>query len=423
MNEQKNLLKEISDQMDSIVNHAKTKYPDKLWMFEVQKTYWQDIYHAREKGQKLIMHGPNLPPELIYAFGAVPFLLDAIPTRIASSKEGAAKYIDIAEKYVPSTLCGLDKTDIGAILSGDIEKPDAMIYASAPCDSSRVAYPAIADYLGIPAYCIDAPYRKDEKGFDYIADEMRGAVAFLEEVTGNKLDWDRFVQVIEYSNKAYDLLGKIADLRKIIPCPLPGRLLVLNELFGAMAGSPEIIDFLDVQYKIGKEMADKKQGCVRGEEKFRIIWMQNMLWSNVGILDWLEKEYGAVVIMDAFGYQTSYQIEDPWNEKEVYIGLAKRMLGAPMTHGASGPVEPWLELVENAVVDYKCNAAIFAGHVGCKHTWAAGKLIKDMVYDKFGIPTLTFDVDAVDNRYKGEDVIKESIKEYLETLIESKGAN
>ncbi|WP_094607526.1 Benzoyl-CoA reductase subunit B [Sporomusa silvacetica DSM 10669] len=422
MNEQKNLFKELSDASESIVEHARKKYPDRLWMFEVQKVYWQSVYQAHEKGLKLILHGPNMPPELIYAFGAVPFLLDCVPTRIASSKEGVARYVDIAEKYVPSSLCGLDKTDIGAILSGDIEKPDAIIYASAPCDSTRVAYPAIADHLGVPSYCIDTPYKKDERGFAYIAEEMRGAVAFLEEVTGNKLDWNRMAEVIGHSNKAYELLGKIAELRQNIPCPLPGRLLVLNELFGAMVGSPEIIDFLEAQYKIGKEAADKKEGCLEGEEKFRIMWLQNMIWSNVGILDWLEKEYGAVVIMDAFGYQASYLINDPWNEDEVFIGLAKRMLGAPMTHGASGPVEPWMELVERAITDYKCNVSFFAGHVGCKHTWAAGKLIKDMVYNKFGMSTLTFDLDAVDRRYKGEDAIKETIKEYMDTLIESKGA-
>ena len=409
MSEARNLIQEINEQIDSALAHIRDKAPERLWMVEVQKAYWQDIYEAREKGRKLIFHGPNLPPELIFAFDAVPFMLDTIPTRLASSQEGAMRYVDIAEKHVPSTLCGLDKTDIGAILSGEIGIPDAIIYAAAPCDSARSAYPAIADHLGVPSYIIDTPYKKDARGFAYIADEMRGAVAFLESVTGKKLDWNRMAQVIEYSNKAYELIGKIAELRQKVPCPLPGRFLILNMLFGAMVGSPALIDFLQTEYQIGKENADNHIGCVKGEENFRVFWCQNMVWSNVGLTDWLEKEYGAVVMMDSFGNQHSYQIDDPWNEEEVYLGLAKRMLGAPMTHGAAGPVEPWLELVERAVIDYHCNAAVFSGHVGCKHTWAANKLIKDMVYDKFGIPTLTFDVDAVDRRYVADEVIKEKL--------------
>jgi benzoyl-CoA reductase/2-hydroxyglutaryl-CoA dehydratase subunit BcrC/BadD/HgdB len=87
-----------------------------------------------------------------------------------------------------------------------------------------------------------------------------------------------------------------------------------------------------------------------------------------------------------------------------------------MIHGSSGPTEYWMDLVTEIVSEYKCNAAIFAGHVGCKHTWAVGKLIKDMVSDRFGIPILMFDVDALDPRYKGSEAIKARLKAFMETI-------
>jgi benzoyl-CoA reductase/2-hydroxyglutaryl-CoA dehydratase subunit BcrC/BadD/HgdB len=422
MSEKKNLLKDISDQIDTIIAHATNKYPERLWMFEVQKSVWQDAYYARERGQKLIMLGPNGPTELVYAMGAVPFVLDLVPTRLASSTD-SAKYIDIAEKYVPQNMCGISKLDLGVILSGDIvDKPDALIYTTTPCDSSRVAYPAIGEILGVPTYCVDTPYRKDERGFRYIAEQLRDVVALLEEVTGNKLDLDRLAEVVTRSNTAARLLSDIADLRKNIPCPLPGRLLVLNELFGSMLGSQAMIDFLRAEYAVGKAALDKKQGVTRGEEQFRLIWLQNMLWSNVGIMDWLEKEYNSVVIMDGFGYKGTNIIEDVRDEEQVFLGLAQRCMNIPMIHGASGPAQPWIELVDNTIREFKINASMFVGHVGCKHTWAAGKLIKDYVQDTFGIPTLTFDIDAIDMRYKSTDEIKVIISEYMDTLMERKAA-
>lgn len=421
MSEQKNIVKEIDEQVDGIIAHATKKYPDRLFMFEFQKAFWGAINNAHRDGKKLILLGPNFPTEIVYALDAVPFVLDTIPTRAASQKGVAEKYIDLAEKYVPATLCGIDKIDVGIMLSGDIsDKPDAMFYTVTPCDSSRVAYGAFDQHLGVPSFCVDTPYRKDARGIRYIAEQLKDAVAKLEEITGNKLDWNKMAEVIKRSNEACVLLGKIADLRKNVPCPLPGRFLVLNEMFSSMMGSQAIIDFLAAEYEMGKKALENKEAATGGEEKFRFIWLQNMLWSNVGIMDWMEKEYGAIVVMDAFGYQGGLVIENPDDQEAVFNGLARRVLAVPMIHGASGPIDPWMELTENVVRDYKVDASMFVGHVGCKHTWAAGKLIKDMVQDKFGIPTLTFDVDSIDSRYKSTEEIKAIITDYMDTLKENR---
>lgn len=72
--------------------------------------------------------------------------------------------------------------------------------------------------------------------------------------------------------------------------------------------------------------------------------------------------------------------------------------------------------------DYSVNLAMFAGHVGCKHTWAAHKIVKDVVEKKYGVPVLTFDLDSVDVRYKSVAEVKETIKEFMETL-EASGTN
>jgi len=54
--------------------------------------------------------------------------------------------------------------------------------------------------------------------------------------------------------------------------------------------------------------------------------------------------------------------------------------------------------------------------VGCKHAWAVGKLVKDMVTDQFGIPILVFDVDAMDPRYASPEAIRARIKGFMEII-------
>lgn len=175
---------------------------------------------------------------------------------------------------------------------------------------------------------------------------------------------------------------------------------------------------LEAQYQVGKYIVDKGLGAAK-EEKFRILWLQNMLWSNIGILGWLEKKYGAVVVMEAFGYQETPLFENFKNHDEVFMVLARKALALPMIHGSSGPVEDYMKLVDQCMRDYNVNVSMYVGHVGCKHTWASGKIIKDMVMEKYGIPTLTLDVDAIDSRYKNADEIKAVLSEYMNTLIEN----
>jgi len=409
------ILQYVRHSIRHIAERTAKKHPERGWMSQVQRLYWDNVCEAREKGIPLILHSPSFSPELIYAFGAVPLCLDSLAARLASLEMGVGPYVDIAQKYIPDHLCALNKTGIGLALSGDMRKPDGLIYAAIPCDSARIAYPLIAEHLGVPHFCVDTPYEQNERGYEYVANEMRGATRFLEEVTGRKLDWNRLVKVIEHSNEAYELISQIAELRKIVPCPLPGRLLVLNQVFGFQIGSPEVVEFLKAQYDMGKEKAQRNEGWLR-EEKFRIAWIQNPIWFDVGIYDWMEKQYGAMVTMDAFGFQESLPVVDPWDDTEVYKVLGKRVLRSPMPHRSSGPAEFYMEAVTQIISEYKCNAAIFAGHVGCKHTWAVAKVIKDMISDRFGIPTLTFDVDGLDPRYRGSESIKNRIKDFMEMI-------
>lgn len=415
MKKEIDVLQYVSNSMNQISDYITKKYPERQWMYQPQRFYWEKVYQAHEKGFPVIWHSLSVTPELLNAIGAVPVCLDGLASTLAALNIGVSKYIDMAQKYVPEHICAFNKTGIGLAISQDIPKPDAVIYTTTPCDSARIAYPLIAEYLNVPHFCIDTPFEENERGYEYIAHEIREAISFLEGVTGKKLDWDGLAKAIVYSNQAYELIDQIGELRKAVPCPLPSRLLVLNGIFLSMIGGPELVDFLRAQYHAGKEKAEKKEGHLT-EEKIRIAWIQNPIAFDLGILDWMEKEFGAIVTMDAFGFRKSCPIEDSSDEAKVFKGLAKRLLRIPMIHGSAGPAEIWMESVTEIVREYKCDAAIFAGHVGCKHTWAVGKLIKDMIYDQFRIPTLVFDVDALDPRYTGSETIKSRIKNFMEII-------
>ena len=131
----------------------------------------------------------------------------------------------------------------------------------------------------------------------------------------------------------------------------------------------------------------------------------------------MEKTYGAITVMDGFGYQNGLFFDEPDDWEKVKLVCAEKLLTVPMIHGATGPTEYWLKVIDKMYDEYNVNVSIFMGHVGCKHTWASGKIVTDMIQEKYGLPTLYVDVDAIDPRYKSTDELRAQISEYMESVV------
>ena len=184
-----------------------------------------------------------------------------------------------------------------------------------------------------------------------------------------------------------------------------------------MACFPEMGDLLQKELETGEMLIELGMGpCVNGE-KHRAALLQNMLWSSSGVMDWLEREYDTVAVMDAFGFQHGDLYQDLDNPRDCYLTMAKKMQNNPMIHGAAGPSENFVYLVDKIFEDYEPDVSLFVGHIGCKHTWASAKMVTDMIQNKYGIPSLYLDVDGIDGRYKSPDEIKAAIAEYMDTVV------
>ncbi|MEG2367982.1 MAG: 2-hydroxyacyl-CoA dehydratase family protein, partial [Oscillospiraceae bacterium] len=178
--------------MDYICGTVESKYarclekdPDSLWTFEIQMATWCQIRDAHKNGKKLIFFGGPVPVDLIYAFNCQPYYLDQLPLSLAPNGEIAAKYIDLCERHTNQSMCALDKIELGALLAGQYGvEPDAFVYSTVPCDSSRIAYPNMQKILNKPTFIFDTPFRRDERGQDYLIKQTHEFIAFMEEFTG-----------------------------------------------------------------------------------------------------------------------------------------------------------------------------------------------------------------------------------------------
>jgi hypothetical protein len=191
----------------------------------------------------------------------------------------------------------------------------------------------------------------------------------------------------------------------------------MNGTTNAMSCFPEMGNLLEQELATGQMMMELGMGPCPDGEKHRVALLQNMLWSFSGVMDWMEREYGAVTVMDAFGYQHGELYEHLDDRHDCWLTIARKMQNSPMIHGAAGPTENYIYLVDKIFQDYNPDVSIFLGHIGCKHTWASAKIVTDMIQERFGIPSLYLDVDGIDGRYKTKDEITGALAEYFDTVV------
>lgn len=404
----------IAERLASLRDQAAEKGLEEAVVFGIQADYFKRAAQAKERGEPIAWLNFCPPPELFWAMDIVPVYVEGT-FRILSmgSPEDVCRYIDLAEQYIPDYICSSDKATLGAALAGDIPLPDLIVHTSHPCDSALSTFPTIAEYFGIPHFCIDVPYWSSERAYQYLEDELWSLVEFLEGKTKRNLDHDKLKQIARYSSDAHTYILKYNELRQAIPCPLSGKDLIQDRgIFRRMTGTPELVDYVKKRYEWTKQKVAKRKGAI-AQEKIRLIWAHAMP-PETSLYQWLEEKYGAVSIMEMMSNFSIQPIEDPSNLKSIFRGLAIKTVSMPMGRESRGPWEYYGDVLLEACREYKADGAVWAGHVACKNAWGISKLIKDKIEDELNIPFLMFEIDIWDPRITSLEAMKAKLRDFFE---------
>lgn len=415
---QQSTIESLYENTQAILAHVSAKRPERAWMYETVAKYFELLQQDLILGKPLAWYFFLVTPEIFRALDVAACSPEYIAAIGAAMPGGIKKWIDAAEEKVPDHMCSANKFGVGSLLAGDMPRPDMIIHtAGHPCDSSSVMLPVLSKYLGIPDFGLDTPYWDDARSHRYFEEEFKQAVSFMEHVAHRRIDEDRLKSVVELSNKAQEYVLKIAELRKIKPCPLNGRAsAVTGGAVMGLAGTPFLTDWIAKQYELARSRADKSEAAVPGE-RIRLVWIWLPTYFDISILDWMEEKYGAVCVMDLINHYINRPIEDISSKDKILAGLARKTLDYPMGRHGRGPIEPYLNECIALCRDYRADAAVFAGHVGCKYGWTTAKLVRDAIKAEVGIPTLTFEMDAFDPRTASLNTLKEKFTQFFETMF------
>jgi benzoyl-CoA reductase/2-hydroxyglutaryl-CoA dehydratase subunit BcrC/BadD/HgdB len=176
----------------------------------------EKLKERKAKGIKVVGYiGRFVPEELIYASGAVPYLL---------CRGGQPEPPDAVIPYMLRFMSPYSRSQIGYHLLGiDPVVPllDLIVVQCSDCHESRLA--DLFEYFKLPTMRLGVPQDWEKSlSRDYYYKELARLKQRLETLTGNKITDQKLKSAAESLNKTRDILAKINALRKGQPPPLGG---------------------------------------------------------------------------------------------------------------------------------------------------------------------------------------------------------
>ncbi|MDR0286548.1 MAG: 2-hydroxyacyl-CoA dehydratase family protein, partial [Clostridiales bacterium] len=345
--------------------------------------------------------------ELFYAAGLTPVNMELVAGWL-SSLHLSRDYISRSEGngFSPS-ICSYHKATLGLIEDGGLSRPFGAAVSSHICDGGVGVANFFRHKYGTDTFVLNVPFDRKAINKDYLIEQYRNLVAWIENYTGKKLSDDKIREALELSNKTREYWLKVLEHRKGDPV-VPGRFMLRN-LFGAtfLFGSQFGYEVVKAYHDEMLERYEKAKENNSHKNHKRILWIHFAPLYNNNLLEYLEDELGCSVVFDITGhiYWPEYDIEKPLES------LAERTL----SHFYLGKADDRNRLYTKIIRDYKIDGVIHMMHSGCRAIPGASWQVRDGA-DELNIPYLELSGDCIDPRGFSEEQMKLRLEAFKETV-------
>ena len=357
--------------------------------------------------------GVTAPFDLLRAMGITSCYIEFVGAMLASVG-AVAPFLQLAEDAgYGADSCGYHRSVLGAARREMMPVPEFLVATSAPCTAGMAAVEELARYWNKPLFVLHVPQTATPENVAYLAGRIKEMVRFVEGVTGRALDPERLRDTVEKINRARELMAQVYTHARHVPSPVGGKTLknfafVQPLLMGTDAA-------IDVAGAFARDLEGK---VMRGEsgvpgEKLRLLWVQNRIQYKHPLIDMLENDHGAAVVVDELN-EISW---DPIDPQDPFTGMAARAISLPL----NGPIAVRVERMKKLAREYRVDGAINPCHWGCRQGTGARGLVQQGLAE-VGIPVLNLETDCADPRNFSEGQARTRLEAFLEMLHERRSS-
>jgi hypothetical protein len=395
--------------------------------------YFDNLLTAHRQDKKIAAITFCLSPALFHAMGIVPVTLEVV-TGLSGLlwKRGAFDYLDYGcELGFTETSCSSQRGALGAYLAGLGETIDLFVCDTpGVCDTNANAFAFASAYLDKPFFQLNYPHTiGDDRTQQYHLDDYRDLVAFLEDQTGNRMDYEGLRQILQEVDRQDTILSEIEDFHALVPSPIPvifnffiyvGRFL--------FSGTPEFTELLRlILDKVRQNAEAGRSGLHSGTERCRAFMCYIDHYTlDLNFFNWMNRtgvaHTGGILsrnFRDHAGYAPYFPLStyrlDTGTPEAMLTSLAEMNATLPMVRSIRGPLDKpgmWLEESLSLARLYKADCVIYNGTPGCRNTWGMVKPFAKAV-EKAGFPVHIMYGDAFDDRVESWEATVNRLDEFF----------
>lgn len=304
---------------------------------------------------------------------------------------------------------------------GGMPKPALLLSSGIMCDARYKWFQALGRYMDAPVWVLELPHPGVEEeamdgvhedNINFMVEELREFVAFLERLVGKKMDWDRLYEAQRDIEEICRVWHETNELRKARPCPMHSRDFWTG-MTGALFPSGNLKELLELYRKTYDEVKYRVDNNVSAivEEKYRIVFSELPPWHSLGFFDKLA-ERGWNFVMESWNYHPPIPLDmsgigDPLERiaRFTYQWYAARHPRALQEREYWGFAYGYLDYAK----EYKCDGAFLHTLLTCRTASSHLNYLQDMLIRRLKVPSLVVDGDIVDLRlFDPEDVLNKS---------------
>jgi len=398
---------------------------------ELMLKWYERLNEAAETGTpptaSLMISGNCV--ELLEAFGAVPIYPEVNALQLAIRHQSLEPILAAEEiGYAPDN-CAYVKADIGCYLKGitptggKLPKPDLVLCNFVGCNTYVKWFEHTAVLTNSRLYVLDVPFLREDNpsqaDIDYVVRQLKELVALLEQITGRKFDYDRFVEAVRCSAQVEDLWSQIKHLARRSPSPFDAyfdAITLMGPLYVYRA-TPEGVEFFRAALEEMQAKVASGQG-VYDQEKFRLVIEGPPPYPYFRTFRDMFAKWRACTVASTYSTVGGlWEFGARHDPDHPFESVALHMLAQNVTN--RNYLQRY-EQIRRYIEEWNADGLIIHFVKSCRLFSAGQGDMRDYVTKTLGIPTLYIESDLEDPRYFSEAQTRNRVDAFFEALEHSK---
>ena len=389
----------------------------------------QNIGGSKAQSDRMIVFDENMMEQLAFGF---PKLIRACPQVLAVfalaavSQHSQEHYIDRAEEYgITGDACTMPKAELGLCLEDEtIAVGKCYIHCNTTCDTSLMGNGIEDRHYRKPSFFLAAAeYLEDPLSRTYTADEIRAAIHFIEEQTGDMWDWKAYFENMRMFNEQTRIFLEIMDLEKTDYPQITENLYALyREIYYTRMLNASSAELLNIEKKVQKLMLKgydaKDRLCAEPRHRALIWGVQAEFYS--AFPNWLLSCWGILGIIHFMNLTSTelYADEDtPQNREQAMLDLADLTCKMIMRNRSEGGYRYGVDDIWRFCEEFHTDMIICYEQISCKALAGYHGIYEDEATRR-GIHLIWVTHSLLDPRKASRQNMRDEVNRYMHTVLQ-----